>query len=377
MVALVQVERGARRDVQQLRVFGVALDLVVAPGQRVFEVVRQRLVEVVVLLGRDVLLGTRPQGAGLVDLFPFAGLHHVAGLAFLALFPLFLGHQDGQADVVGILADDALELVAVEVVQLVFAQVQRDAGAAAGFGDGFGAEIAGTAADPAHAFFGLEAGTARFHRDFVCHDEAGVETDAELADQLRIGLLVAGELADEILGAALGDGAQVVDGLLLAHADAVIGNGDGLGGLVDGDAHLEVGLVFVQRGVVERLESQLVAGVGCVADQLAREDVGVGIERMGDQVQQLCDLGLECMGMGTHGGCLGFVLWLGPPDEGEPGRWGRGEVFQAGVNLFRRWGIKPASGYNPLPASRGFRIPCAEGRGCGPGQETCCERMPP
>ena len=172
MVALVQVERGARRDVQQLRVFGVALDLVVAPGQRVFEIVRQRLVEVVVLFGRDVLLGARPQGAGLVDLLPLTRLHHVSGLAFFALFPFFLGHQNGQADVVGVLADDALELVAVEVVLLVFAQVQRDAGAAAGPGDGFGAEITRAAADPAHAFFGLEAGTARFHGNFVSHDKA-------------------------------------------------------------------------------------------------------------------------------------------------------------------------------------------------------------
>ena len=54
---------------------------------------------------------------------------------------------------------------------------------------------------------------------------------AELADELGVRLLVAGEAAHELLGAALGDGAQMVDGLLLAHADAVVGDGQVLAAL--------------------------------------------------------------------------------------------------------------------------------------------------
>jgi hypothetical protein len=45
--------------------------------------------------------------------------------------------------------------------------------------------------------------------------------------------------------------------------------------------------------VVERLETQLVAGVGRVRDQLAQEDFLVGIQRVRDEVQQLRDFGLE------------------------------------------------------------------------------------
>ncbi|KAG1388139.1 hypothetical protein G6F59_016087 [Rhizopus arrhizus] len=54
-------------------------------------------------------------------------------------------------------------------------------------------------------------GAAAHHRDLVRHDERRIEAHAELADQLRILLLVAGQLAQEVTGAGLGDGAEVGD----------------------------------------------------------------------------------------------------------------------------------------------------------------------
>ncbi len=167
--------------------------------------------------------------------------------------------------------------------------------------DGFDLEVARAAADPAHAFFGRQTRAARFHRDLVGHDEARVKAHAELADELGVLLLVAAELAHEVLGATLGNRAQVVDGLLLAHADAVVGDGQRLGGLVEAHAHFQVGGVFKQRGVVEALKPQLVAGIRRIGDQLAQEDFLVGIQRMGDQVQQLGHFGLERQGLLAHG----------------------------------------------------------------------------
>ena len=55
------------------------------------------------------------------------------------------------------------------------------------------------------------AGAARQHLDAVGHDEGRIEADAELADELRVLLLVAGELLEELGGAGLGDGAEVRD----------------------------------------------------------------------------------------------------------------------------------------------------------------------
>jgi hypothetical protein len=66
-------------------------------------------------------------------------------------------------------------------------------------------------------------------------------------------------------------------------------------------ADLQVGRVLEQRGVVQRLEAQLVAGVRGVRDQLAQEDLLVRVQRVGDEVQDLLDLGLEGVGVLGHG----------------------------------------------------------------------------
>ncbi len=69
-VAVPQVEGRVRGDVQQRVVLVLAFDTVVAPGQRVLEVVRDVLVELAVFLVADLGLRARPQRRGLVDRLP-------------------------------------------------------------------------------------------------------------------------------------------------------------------------------------------------------------------------------------------------------------------------------------------------------------------
>jgi len=110
---------------------------------------------------------------------------------------------------------------------------------------------------------------------------------------MRILLLVAGQLREELAGARFGDGAEVGDHFVAAHANAVVGDGQGLGLLVEGEADLEVALALEQGRVVQRLEAQLVAGVGRVGHQLTQENLAVGVQRVDHQMQELFDLGLE------------------------------------------------------------------------------------
>ena len=194
-------------------------------------------VEIFVLLFCHVFFRTRPQCRGFVDGFPFTGLDHAARLAAFAfvfanqfaIFPLFFFHQDGQADVVGVFANDFFELPRVGVLQRIFAQMQNDAGAAMCQLDVFNFKIARTTTDPAHTFGCRRAGAARFHCDLVGHNETRIEAHAKLTNELCIGLLIARELAHKVLGTALGNGAQIIDGFLSRHANAVVGNGQGLG----------------------------------------------------------------------------------------------------------------------------------------------------
>ncbi|MNQ81062.1 hypothetical protein D3C85_960670 [compost metagenome] len=139
--------------------------------------------------------------------------------------------------------------------------MQDDAGAALRLVEGGDFEIALALRGPVHAFGGREARAAGEDVHLVGDDEGGIEAHTELADQVGILLLVAGEVLQEVGGAGLGDGAQVRDHLVTAHADAVVLEGDGAGVLVEADADLQLGPAFQQRRRRQRFETQLVGGV--------------------------------------------------------------------------------------------------------------------
>ena len=132
------------------------------------------------------------------------------------------------------------------------------------------------------------AGAARQHIDPVGHHEGGVEADAELADQGRaFAVLARLQLLDEGARARARDGAERLDHLVAAHADAVVLDRERARLGVDLERDARLGIVAQQRGVGDRLVAQPLAGVGGVGDQFAQEDVLVGIDRVHHQVQQL------------------------------------------------------------------------------------------
>ena len=156
VVAVPEVERRVRRDVEKLRVLLPALDPVVGPGERRVEVVGDVAVERLVLLVRDLALRPRPERARLVD-----GLLQPGRDRFLLLLrPFELLHHDRDGDVVGILAQDRLEPRVGEEVVLAGAQMQDHVGAAGGLLDRFDGVLAGTVGFPAHALARRPSGRA-------------------------------------------------------------------------------------------------------------------------------------------------------------------------------------------------------------------------
>jgi hypothetical protein len=124
--------------------------------------------------------------------------------------------------------------------------------------DGLERVLAGALGFPADAVLGGQSGAAGGQRHAVGDDERRVEPDAELADQVGVLRLVAGERLEELARARLRDRADVADHFLPRHADAVVGDRDGPGGLVVRDPDLQLAVVLVQRLVGQRLEAQLV-----------------------------------------------------------------------------------------------------------------------
>ena len=131
----------------------------------------------------------------------------------------------------------------------------------------------------------------------VGHHEGGVEAHAELTDHVDLirRLVVLGQTGLELTGAAAGDGAQVGLQVLLAHAHAVVGDGEGPPLLVGDDGDFQVAPGHVHAPVGEGFVGQLVLRVAGVGDELPEKNLLVGVDGVNHQVQQPLGFRLELL----------------------------------------------------------------------------------
>ena len=123
--------------------------------------------------------------------------------------------------------------------------------------------------------------------------ERGVEAHAKLADDVDVGALGLGVVGLEGLRAGVRDGTQVGVELFSRHADAVVAHADGARVLVKGDLHAQLRAVYLHVCIREALEDELVHSVGGVGDELAQENLAVGVDRVDHEVEELLALSLE------------------------------------------------------------------------------------
>ena len=223
-----------------------------------------------------------------------------------------MGHQhpDGEADVVAVLLHQLIEgvfpqVLAVLVLLLlaVGLDVHDDIGAHSVLLAGLDGVAVHAGRLPAVRL--IAAVLLGDDGDLIGHHEGGIEAHAELADDIGVGGLLALQLALELEASAVGDHAQIVLQIALVHADAVVADGQGTVLLVDGQGDLEV-LPLQAHLVVGQAEiAQLVDGIGGVGDDLAEEDLLMGIDGVDHHVQQTLGLGFEFFL--AHG----FVLSMG------------------------------------------------------------------
>ena len=307
LAAVHEIEGGLGRHVEQRGEVLVALDTVVGPGQGVVEIVAQGLVEVLIVLVLELALRARPQGRGRIDGFPF-----LAGLAIVEL-----GHADRKPDVVGVARDQAAQLPGLEELLFVFLQVQRHGSAALRHVDRFEGVLALPVALPAHALACRRTGAAAGHGDAVGYDEGRVKAHSKLPDQATVGLFVCSEGFEVASRARTRNGAEVGDQLVTVHADAVVMHAERARRGVEGYVDAQFRIVGHPVRMGQCLEAQLVAGVGGVRNQFAKEDFLVRVERMGDQVQDLGDFGFELSGFSSRAHGQGSrEVWICPA------RWG-------------------------------------------------------
>ncbi len=246
-------------------------------------------VEVGVFLGGDVGLRFGPQRRALAD-----AARLLAGRA---------DDLDGNGDGAGMLAQHALDAIGLQKFVAVGVEMQRDARADLGrVVDGRRGDCVGALAVGSPQPGLVRAGAARRHLDLVGDHEHRIETDAELADQPlpEPGLVVAADPVEKGARAGIGDRAERRDQLVLAHADAIVGDGEQALFLVERDGDERRASLGGQRLVGQRLVAQLLAGVGGVGDEFAQEHVALGIDGMRHHLQQARHVGGKAVAAGPR-----------------------------------------------------------------------------
>ena len=233
LLTIPQIERRFCRNVEQLGVFLFAFDARVGVGQRRFEIVANVFVKFVVLFFGNVIFRARPQCRGLVDCLVFVSDF----LLFFLLVPFLFLHHNRQRDVVGIFANDGLELPRIQKFIFAGTQMQNDIRATSRSGRGFQRIVTFAGRFPTHRFIFASTGAPSYESDFIGNNERRIKSDAELADQVRILSLIAAQLLKKFARAGFRDSADVLNHLIARHADAVVGNRDRARGFVEVDAN--------------------------------------------------------------------------------------------------------------------------------------------
>ena len=273
LIAVEQVERCAFRQIQERGVLEVSLHFVVRPGARLLRIVRQMLVERLIVLVLELRFGPGPERLGLIE-----RLLLVAGL-----------QNDRYAQMIRILAHQLTQLRRFEELLVLIAQMHDHHRAAIRLVVILNLVGALAVRIPAH-----RGGVGAFgdHRDAVRHDECRIEADAELSYQLGILGRVPAQALEEFPRAGARDGAQILDDFIPAHADTVVLDGQrARRGIRNQRDRQRIGAQ--QSRIGEGLEAQLLARVRGVRNQLAQENFLVRIQRMDDQSQHLFGFGLK------------------------------------------------------------------------------------
>merc|ERR1712144_35984 len=265
----------------------LALNREVLDGEVILPVVGDVLVEGGVLFFGDLLGVAHPEGLLLVHELPLVGdlldgllllllllvlLVNLLNLGLLILIAililvlilivgdLLLGgllnpEADGVVDELGVLLDELLDALLVEVLLLVVLKVEDDLGATGEVGsrvghDGEGATSGGL---PDVLLVVVVLGV---HGHLIGDKEGGVETYTELPNHGHISTSL--DSLHECLGAGLGDGTEVVHHIGLGHANAGVDEGQRVVALVGLDVDEEVLLRLELGSVGETLVADLV-----------------------------------------------------------------------------------------------------------------------
>mmetsp|Transcript_7886 Transcript_7886/g.12463 ORF Transcript_7886/g.12463 Transcript_7886/m.12463 type:complete len:309 (+) Transcript_7886:1284-2210(+) len=298
-------------------------------GSMFFPVVGDRLVESNVLVLGYLVGLAHPDGLHVVQMLPFVAdlLDFLGLLLLLFLFlvdflnlwlvgvtlfvliivfvigNLLLGglfgvKLDGESNEFGVLLDQILDSLLLEVFRHILLHVKNNAGSTLDptvFDLGDVERTSGLGCPHVAVVIVI----LRHDLDLVGNQVGRVETDTELSNHTNIGSGTEG--LHEGLGSGLGNGSKVIDQIGLGHTDSSILNGKRVVGFVGDELDLKLRFDIQDGGVGQRLVTNLIQSIRGVGHQLTKEDLLVGVKCVDNQRQKLVDISREGIAFGfTH-----------------------------------------------------------------------------
>merc|ERR1719326_369202 len=325
-VAHVHVMGCALRNVQDRAELDVAFRIEVGVRERLKDVLANRLVERLVLLLRNVILGPKPDRLLRVDELPLLRfvvlrLLLIVIVELLVVIAAHLGlrllYIDRMAHELGVLGHDIRNLVPAQVFRGLLLEDHGDArpaaeGRSARVFDDRERAVRGRLPDVLLRW--LVGRDGRKHHG-VRDQERGVETDPELPDQpRRILFSTFLHRLQEVRGSRLRDRPKVVNQLLLGHAAPGVCDGERLRLLINLDTHAEFLVLTEVRRIRDRVEASFFQRVTGVGQKLTQEDVLGSVEGVDDDIHQPRNLGLNIVRLRALGH-LREVLLAEPVDD--------------------------------------------------------------
>ena len=132
------------------------------------------------------------------------------------------------------------------------------------------------------------------YANFLGNHEAGIEADAKLADNINVVALVIGILFLELLRSGMGNRAEIFIELVFCHADAVVADGDSSSVFIKRKVDCQ-SVRYIDILFDKALKGEFVKRVRSIGNELAQEDLAIGIDGVDHEIKQLLAFGLKLL----------------------------------------------------------------------------------
>ena len=132
------------------------------------------------------------------------------------------------------------------------------------------------------------------YANFLGNHKAGVKANTKLADNIDVIALMVGILFLELLRSGMCNRAEVFIELVFCHTNTVVTDGDGSGVFIKRKVDCQ-SVRYIDIFFDKALKGEFVKRVRSIGNELAQEDLSIGIDGVDHEIKQLLAFGLKLL----------------------------------------------------------------------------------